>query len=123
MTVEHPITIFIDNCINSLSDTMQGVIKEQKIVWGDIIQDVNVVGYERIPMLSEDQAWKNLQIQCLPTVERLAIEGKIELFTYNELINEAWKRPNSFPGNALGNLFAGITFKHVDAVVERSFFF
>ena len=123
MNIEHPITIFIDNCIISLSDTMQGTAKVQKIVWGDIAQDVKITGFERKPMPSADQAWKRDQIECLLTVGRIAREGKVELYTYNELTNEAWKRPGSFPSNVLGNLLAGVTFKHVDAAVERSFFF
>ena len=102
---------------------MQGVFKEHKIVWGGTIQNAKVIGYERKPTPSADQEWKRKQIECLPTVRRLAIDEKIELYTYNELTNEAWKRPVSFPANVLGDLFVDITFKHVDAAVERSFFF
>lgn len=123
MIIEYPIKIFIDNCIDSLSVTLQSVYKEQNIVWGDTTQNVNIFGFERKPLPSADQEWKIKQIVCLPTVRRLAVEEKIKLYTYNELTHEAWKRPGSFPLNFLGDLFAGITFQHVDAAVERSFFF
>lgn len=123
MTAEYPIKILIDNCIDSLSETLQAVYKEHQIVWGGTTQNVNILGFERKPMPSEDQGWKLKQIACLPTVRRLAVEEKIKLYTYNELIYEAWKRHGSFPSNLLGNLFAGINFQHVDAAVERSFFF
>jgi len=120
--MEDPITILFDNCINSLSDSLQGTIKSQEVVWGDNVQEVKIVGYERRPLPDAEQLWKRQQIVCLPTVGRIAKEGKIELYTYNELQHEAWKRPGSFPPNLLGNLFAGISFKRVDAAVERSFF-
>ncbi len=76
MISERPITVLVDNCINSLSDSMQGIIKEQKIIWGDTIHEVKVLGYERKPMPNADQEWKREQIKCLPTVGRIAREGK-----------------------------------------------
>lgn len=123
MTIEYPKKIFVDNCINSLSKTMQAVFKEYNFVWGGTSQKVNILGFERKPMPNADQEWKLKQIECLPTVRRLAIEGTIKLFIYHELTNEAWKRPGSFPVNSFGDIFAGITFENVDAAVERSFFF
>ncbi|MDP2815272.1 MAG: hypothetical protein Q8O19_01165 [Rectinemataceae bacterium] len=123
MIIEQPTTVLVDNCINSLSDTMQGISKAQEFVWGDTIQKVNIAGYERRPMPNTDQIWKRKQIECLPTVGRIAREGKIEFYTYSELRHEAWKRPGSFPSNIIGDLFADVPFKRVDAAVERSFFF
>jgi hypothetical protein len=123
MNQKNPITIFVDNCIDSLSNTMQGVNKVQDVVWGDTIQAINILGFERKPMPNSDHEWKRKQIECLPTVGRIAREGKIVLYTYDELQHEAFKRPGSFPSNVLGDLFAGVTFMHVDAAVERSFFF
>ena len=123
MNIEYPITILIDTGIISSSDTMQGTDKVQTIVWGDKAHNVNIAGFKRKPMPSADHEWLRDQIKCLPTVGRIAREGKVELYTYNELTNEEWKRPGSFPANVLGNLLAGVTFKYVDAAVERSFFF
>lgn len=106
----------------TLSDTMQGVYKEDEFVIGKESQMVNILGYQRKPSPSPDQKWKLQEIKCLPTVSRIAREGKIKLYTYDELLFEAWKRPGSFPQNVIGNVFSGVKFEHVNAAVERSFF-
>jgi len=102
---------------------MQGTIRKHEIAWGNTMQECRVLEYERKPMPGASEIWKRNQIECLPTIDRIAREGKIELFSYSELFHEAWKRPGSFPSNPLGFLFSDDTFKHVDAAVERSFFF
>ena len=60
--------MFVDNCIISVSDTMQGDKKKQPIYWGDSEQTVEIVGYERKSLPGESHTWKREQIECLPTV-------------------------------------------------------
>jgi hypothetical protein len=115
--------VFVDNCIISLSDTLQSAIKEQRVGWGDSIECIRIAGYTRRPLPSEDQVWKRDQIECLPTIGKIARECRIALYTYSEIGFEGWKRSGSFPSNHIGNIFAGVNFNHVDAAIERSYFF
>ncbi|MHB1100357.1 MAG: hypothetical protein ACYCZR_12460 [Burkholderiales bacterium] len=115
--------VLVDNCVISLSDTLQSAFKEQNLVWGDSIECIRIAGYVRKTLPSKDQAWKRDQIECLPTIGKIAQEQRIALHTYDEIIFEGWKRSGSFPGNHLGYIFSGVDFNHVDAAIERSYFF
>lgn len=123
MDNKEPISVFIDNCIVSLSETMEGAYKEHDFTWGDSVQRIKVIGYKRKKMPSSDQAWKRDQIECLPTIGRMARENRLSLYTYHELRHEAWRRPGSFSSNNIGNIFDNVKFIDVDAAVERSYFF
>ena len=114
--------VLVDNCIISVGDIMQGTKKRQVLTWGGIEQPIEIVGYTRKPLPNKSQAWKREQVECLPTVGRMARQNMISLYTYHETIFEGWKRPGSFPANHFGNVFEGITFERVDAAVERSYF-
>jgi hypothetical protein len=100
---------------------MQATRRKQTMKWGDSTLDFEVVGYERKPLTHH--AWKREQISCIPTIRKLAYEGFISLLTYSELQHERLKRPGSFPPSRIGNIFSGITINHVNAAVERSYFF
>lgn len=115
--------VFVDNCVISLSDTMEGAFKEQNLAWGDSIQRIRIAGYIRKKLPSEDQAWKRDQIECLPTLGKRAQEQKIALYTYSEINFEGWKRSGSVFANRFGNVFSGVHFSHVDSAIERSYFF
>jgi len=121
MKYTEPIRIFVDNCVISLSETMQGAFKEEEVWWGGTVYRLKIIGFERKAMPSENQAWKRKQIECLPTIGRIAKEKRILLYTYHELQNETWKR--TAINNYLGNVFDGVEFHYVDAAVERSYFF
>lgn len=116
-----PIPIMIDNCITSLSDTMQCIYKTVEIGIGNVSQSIQVLGFQRRPTPGVDEEWMYNQFNCLPTIARIAREGLISCYTYSELRHEAWKRPGSFPSNVIGLLFSGVPY--VDAAVERSYFF
>jgi len=123
MADQSPLKVFVDNCILSVSDTMQGAKKQFPLNWASSVQWVDVVGYMRKPLPNSKDQWKRKEIECLPTIGRIAREGKISLFTYFELLSEGWKRSGSFPANSIGNIFSGVSINHVDAAVERSYFF
>lgn len=114
------VKVFVDNCVISLSDTMQSAFKEQNLVWGDSIERIRIAGFLRKPLPSNDQVWKKSQIECLPTIGKIAREKKIALYKYNEIDFEGWKRSGA---NRLDNIFSEVEFNHVDAAVERSYFF
>jgi hypothetical protein len=113
------IKILIDNSIDSLSEIMQGVAQFKELDWGGMSLSAPIVGLQRIPSRGNDAKWMQHQIECLPTVARLAREGTLVFHTYFELIFESWKRRN-FPALPLGNLFDGIEIHHIDSAVERS---
>lgn len=115
--------IFLDNCILSIAQSLQGAVKQKSIHWGDTVQMVEIVGYQRRPLPSYDEGWKREQVLCLPTIGRLAREGKLSLCTYWEVLFEGWKRSGSSSIDEMGNVFAGSTIHHVDAAIERSYFF
>jgi hypothetical protein len=102
---------------------MQPAIKEEEIVVTGEPYTVRIIGYERKPITDSEEEWKLHQINCLPTVRKISNEGKIKLFTYTELRHEAWKRPDSFPNNLIGDIFSDIDIEEIDAAVERSYFF
>lgn len=115
--------VFVDNCVISLGDTMERAFKEQDIAWGGSIQHIRIAGYVRKKLPGKDEAWKRSQIECLPTIGKIAREQRIALYTYSEIDFEGWKRSGSvFPGR-LGNIFSGIHFHHVDSAIERSYLF
>ena len=122
MRIESSRKVFLDNCIISVSDTMQEVFKKKDIYWGDSIQELEIFGYERKPLSDESQTWRRNQIKCLPTIGRLAREKIISLYTYCELKFEGMKRSGSFPFNNIGNAFQNVEISQVDAAVERSYF-
>ena len=102
---------------------MQPTLKKDKIIINGKSHEINIIGYERKPTPNSEEKWKLRQINCLPTIGKISREEKIGLFTYSELRHEAWKRPNSFPNNLIGDIFSDIEFKEIDAAVERSYFF
>jgi hypothetical protein len=115
--------VLVDNCIDGLSQTMQGAAKEEEIQWGDSKQRVRIGGYQRKPPLRPEHKWKQRQIECLPTIARLARDGRLSLYIYNEIRFEGWLRPGSAIRSVIGNLFAGVQFIDVEAPIERSRFF
>lgn len=70
-----------------------------------------------------EAAWIRDQTECLPTIARLAREGAIFLFTYDELRNEAWRSPSAFPAQHFGALFRQVAVEEVPPAIRRDLFF
>ena len=117
------ISVLLDNCVLSLSDTMRTVLKPVHVVVGGVKQTFQVLGFERRWSPDAEEQWLRSEFECLPTVAGLAREGRVRLCFYNELRHEASKRPGSFPRTPIGHLFYGVKFNEIDAAVERSYFF
>lgn len=118
-----PKKVFLDNCIVSISDTVQGAQRAHKVNWGGKEHTLQISGFEGKPFPKESEPWKRGQVECMPTIGRLARQGVIALSSYMETMFEGWKRSGSFPASPIGNVFNGVEIEHVDAAVERSYFF
>lgn len=114
-----PLRVFVDNCIISISGTAQGAQRPQKINWGGKEYSLQIHGFERKPLPKESESWKREQVECMPTIGRLARQRVIALSSYMEITLEGFKRRHPL----LINVFDGVEIEHVDAAVERSYFF
>jgi hypothetical protein len=113
----NPISLLMDNMITS---------------YGNVAETISVpvpgFGNRQIlvqarPARSLSEKWLQSQIEALPTIARLAREGRIILNTYSELEFESQRSKKSFPANLLGNIFADVPISRVKAPIERSYFF
>ena len=95
----------------------------KKIELGGVTHTVHILGFKRKTKPNSSESWKLKQLNSLPTVEKLALDGIVDCYTYSELRHEGWKRPGSFPATIVGHLFSDVSFVDVEAAVERSYFF
>src|SRR5262245_49683071 len=100
--------------------------------WGMAVRPVHValpdsgnplVLFETRKARNFTEVWLQNEIECLPTVARLARGGHLKAHTYAELKLEAWKRPGSFPRTPFGDVFQNVDFLSVPAAVRRGLFF
>lgn len=75
------------------------------------------------PARTADESWLQDQIECLPTIARLAREGFLELFTYEELQMESCKRAGLPEQRRFGDVFKDTTVSWIPAAVRRGLFF
>jgi hypothetical protein len=116
------ISILVDNCIIDLSRTMRWDNKVKEVSVCESTHQVSVLGLTRRAMPEAcRETWKLDQVKCLPTLGKLAKEGKLDLYTYSELDNENDRGKNCY-AQPPGNVFRGVPFKHVPSPVERSYF-
>lgn len=108
--------VLLDNGVVSASDFAEGAIQRQTFRWGTRTTSVEIAGFQRVPPDA------NLEIQrekdALFTVGRLVHEGKLELYTYFELMAEQWRRNKG--RDQAGNAFRGCTVRHCRAALDRS---
>jgi len=109
--------VFVDNCVISHAEILQGAIQEVRPPFSGVVK-----GFQRKPLPSGTEQWLGDEIRCLPTVARLAREGKISLWTYFETQSEAWKRQGSFPRIPFGSVFQKVPIMTVDPAIECSYF-
>lgn len=115
-----PPKVFLDNCILSLSDTVEPAIMKKKVSWGGNNEIVDIHGYVKKPLPPENEKWKREQVICIPTIGKLGVLGEIELFKNIEIDFEGIKRPCS---QRIGNAFENVTINDLDVAIERSYFF
>lgn len=115
------LSILVDLSVLRHAVMIQPARIEKTISWGDQIHTVHLDGWERRPDLPPDQAWRQTQVECLPTIARLAREGGLILYSYIELHFEDWRGNRGMVGS-FGDLFADIEIHNVPPAVERSRF-
>jgi hypothetical protein len=80
-----------------------------------------ILGIRRIPPRSKEP-WRQQQIEALPTITRLAREGRVKLCHCAELIEESWGGDYLGAGGFVGDLFNGVPLHDVPEAVVRSHF-
>ncbi len=107
--------VLIDNSILSDAQILEPVQE-------DLDGYVNKLALVRMrPKKPLKEVWRREQIECLPTIARIARDGWIELCTYPELTYEHWRARGSYGGFG-GNLFAGVHISQLEAPVSRGIF-
>lgn len=93
-------------------------IEKQKIKWGDIEQELDILRTIRKPEKAGNQEWLSAQIECLPTLGRLVKEQKIIAYRSAEIHMELFRR--SKIANATLYAFTDCEFAEAKSPVERS---
>jgi hypothetical protein len=112
----------MDISVSRLAATTQVVYATHKMRWGESQQTMKIIGIQRKPPLPPSQQWRRKQVEAMPTITRLAREGRLRLCCSMELSLEAIKGTYFGTGGIRGDLLAGITLEDVPAPIERSKF-
>ncbi len=115
------VSVLVDHSVLRHGVITQPATVQRSVRWGGRDETAGLAGWQRKPQLSPDQSWRRKQIECLPTVARLAREGAVALFSYNELGFEDWRGERGMCGT-FGDLFTRVAIGKVSPAVERSRF-
>ena len=74
-----------------------------------------------LPNIPDNERWKRAQSEAMPGIAQSAREGKVYLFTYDEIEIENL-RGTLFPSGVVAHCLAGVNIGHVPAAIERSIF-
>jgi hypothetical protein len=107
-----PVQILLDNSVMSYAIVAHG-IRVPVEGWANKLFLIQAK-----PARSTKEKWLREQIEALPTVARLACEGKITVHSYAELHIEA-----RYPSDIFGDVFDKVEIHQVSPAVERSAFF
>jgi hypothetical protein len=75
----------------------------------------------RMPLIPENEHWRQIQSDAMPGIAQLARDGKVHLFIYSELEIENL-RGTPFPLSLAAHSLAGVAIVRVPAAIERSKF-
>ena len=118
---EVPVKVFIDRNVRAKSVIIEGAVRNQKVQWGPIEEELAITGWRGKPLRDGDSRWIADEVACLPTVARLATDGTIALFEAHEIGFEALLSPVGARGTK-GDIFARVAINRVADAVDRSFF-
>ena len=107
-----------------LSVLRRGVLAQRKhiqkeITWADRGLLIPIEASEPKPL--PDDLWLRRQVECLPTIVRLAHEGRIVFYTYSELDFEEM-RASRWMAGTFGDLFSEVEIKKCQPAANRARF-
>jgi hypothetical protein len=106
-----PLRLLVDNSISSHAEIAHGTYET-------IPGSTNRLFLVKMKPAKGD-AWLRNQLECLPTIARLAREGIVRLHRTDEIDLEGWQRRGSYPYQAYGDIFRGVAFERVPPAVTR----
>jgi len=110
------VTALIDLSVRRRGVLTQETWIERAITWAGRELTTHIAGWKPKPHV--DGPWLQEQINCLPTIARLATQGSILLYTYSELeFEECSGRPEMM--GTFGDLFPRKAIKKCPAAVNR----
>ncbi len=113
--------VFLDRNVISASVRIKESFMVREIEWGDQKFNVQVAGWKGKPRRNGDHAWLYPEICNLPTLAKLAREGKVELCISNETHFESLSTGLEANGTK-GNIFAGVSISRMEDALDRSCF-
>src|SRR5689334_7058185 len=90
--------ILVDNSVLRVGIIGEWAKQPVSAKWADTNISMEVIGMVRRPMPSPTEVERRAAIEALPTICKLADQGKLELCTYEELRAEIWKGKNKTAG-------------------------
>jgi len=112
------VRILVDNSVRNIS---KAAIEEhvdpppERPMGNKVLMLRGVHGKDPLP---PSHAFLHRQIDCLPTIARLAKEGVIDFYSYPGVWIESLGIPRSFPEWPLTDIFNGVTFRTLRSAVE-----
>lgn len=112
----HASTALLDLSVLRRGVLMQKTHIQKKSPWADRELLVPIEASEPKPL--PDDLWLRRQAECLPTIVRLAREGRIALYTYPELDFEEMRAGRRMAGTS-GDLFSEVAIKKCQPAANR----
>ncbi len=114
--------VLIDTCVYRYAHIAEYVTVDKAITWGEITFTTPITKICRKKDIFQNPTHAALvkQIEALPAIAKLAMEGRLELYTYSELNFENWHSHVGIKG--IGYLLENVEIKVVKPAVERSRF-
>ena len=117
-------TALLDTCLFRIAPA-QEVVFESLDGWVPSLRgprnSVARLATRHLPNIPDNERWKRAQSEAMPRIAQSAREGKVYLFTYDEIEIENL-RGTLFPSGVVAHCLAGVKIGHVPAAIERSIF-
>lgn len=116
-----PSKVFLDRNVRARGVIIEPVVHHKPMQWGPIKLTTDLYGWRRKSWRDGDAQWAAGEVECLPTVARLASDGIIALFESREVRAESLQASPGGRGTK-GDIFAGSPITGVPDAVDRSYF-
>ncbi|MGH7770173.1 MAG: hypothetical protein ACREQP_22200 [Candidatus Binatia bacterium] len=113
-------TVLVDTTVYRRACIAHPAAIQRTVFWGSVKVTVPVAGVEAEGPREQTERWLQDQVEAIPTVARLAAEGTLRFFTYNEIGFEMFKGRDE--RSRKGDLFKDILIEKIPAAIERSKF-